>query len=161
LAPEQRQREPARLRVIDDKPIAGSDLIDDVVRDEQPGAGHRDNDEASLIEIAEDRNPVWNRVPGAEEETDTEGQSEFGKVAEPQIETRAAHEVQFESHCQRTALKPDHRFALLHPKRWMLPFLHVPIVGSPDDLFKTVGVDGPTASSARIGAVSNQDRSRP
>ena len=34
-------------------------------------------------------------------------------------------------------------------------------VGSPDDLFKTVGVDGPTASSARIGAVSNQDRSRP
>jgi hypothetical protein len=28
-------------------------------------------------------------------------------------------------------------------------------------LYKTVGVDGPTASSARIGAVSNQDRSRP
>jgi len=34
-------------------------------------------------------------------------------------------------------------------------------VGSPHDLYKTVGVDGPTASSARIGAVSNQDRSRP
>ena len=33
--------------------------------------------------------------------------------------------------------------------------------GSPDDLFKIVGVDGPAASSARIGAVSNQDRSRP
>jgi hypothetical protein len=33
--------------------------------------------------------------------------------------------------------------------------------GSVDDLYKTVGVDGPTASSARIGAVSNQDRSRP
>jgi hypothetical protein len=27
--------------------------------------------------------------------------------------------------------------------------------GSPDDLFKTVGVDGPTASRARTGAVSN------
>jgi hypothetical protein len=38
---------------------------------------------------------------------------------------------------------------------------HGVILGSPDDLFKTVGVDGPTASSARIGAVSNQDRSRP
>jgi AraC-binding-like domain len=37
----------------------------------------------------------------------------------------------------------------------------LPDLGSPADLFKTVGVDGPTASSARIGAVSNQDRSRP
>jgi hypothetical protein len=33
--------------------------------------------------------------------------------------------------------------------------------GSLAGLFKTVGVDGPTASSARIGAVSNQDRSCP
>ena len=33
--------------------------------------------------------------------------------------------------------------------------------GSPHELSKTVGVDGPTASRARIGAVSNQDRSRP
>ena len=36
-----------------------------------------------------------------------------------------------------------------------------PMLGSLDDLFETVGVDGPTASSTRIGAVSNQDRSRP
>jgi hypothetical protein len=34
-------------------------------------------------------------------------------------------------------------------------------LGSLHGLYKIVGVDGPTASSARIGAVSNQDRSCP